>query len=162
PGGPDFTPAVESGPADIAIKPATGLRDIGAADEVHGESGDDAIYGQVRNDVLFGDAQNDVLVGGYGADWISGGTGDDGILGDDGRISVSRNSMSLGEPLYGTAPVPAAEINRLITDSSGSWVAITNVAGQLKYTVDLTPNSLDPTNAAPSTTMPRPLYANDL
>jgi Ca2+-binding RTX toxin-like protein len=162
PGGPDYTTAVESAPADVAINPATGVRDNGAADEIHGEGGDDVIYGMVGADVIYGDGQDDNIVGGYGADWISGGTGDDGILGDDGRIFVSRNSTSFGEPLYGVSAIASTAINQVIQSSSGSQFAIINVAGQLKYTVDLTPYSVDPTNAAPSTNMPRPLYANDL
>src|SRR5207249_1418892 len=120
PGGPDYTPVVETGPADVAINPTTGGRDIGAADEIHGEGGDDFLYGMVGNVVLFGDAQNDVIIGGYGADWISGGTGDDALLGDDGRIFVSRNSTSVVEPLYGIAAIPAANANQLITTPDGS------------------------------------------
>jgi Ca2+-binding RTX toxin-like protein len=162
PGGPDYTPSVESGPVDVAINPTTSLRDIGAADELHGESGDDFIYGQVGSDVLFGEGQNDSIIGGYGGDWISGGTGDDGILGDDGRIFISRNSSSFGESLYGIAAIPAAQINTVISENSLSVLAITNVNGALKYTVDMTPFSVDPTNAAPSTLMPRALYANDM
>jgi Ca2+-binding RTX toxin-like protein len=136
--------------------------DIGAADELHGESGDDFIFAQVGNDVLFGEGQDDAIVGGYGNDWISGGTGDDGILGDDGRIFASRNSAAYGEPIYGIAAIPAAQINELIENSSGTTVAMTNVNGALKYTADLTPYSVDPTNAAPTTLMPRALYANDI
>ena len=48
PGGPDKTVTVE--PGAVAINPATGLLDHGAADEVHGESGDDVVYGMVGND----------------------------------------------------------------------------------------------------------------
>src|SRR5262249_32532362 len=61
PGGPDFNAAGAAG-------------DIGAADEVHGESGDDFIHGMKGPDVLFGDGQDDNMVGGWGCDWISGGT----------------------------------------------------------------------------------------
>ncbi|MDB5299554.1 MAG: type secretion target repeat protein, partial [Phycisphaerales bacterium] len=82
---------------------AAAASDIGAADVIHGEGGDDEIYGQVGNDVLFGDGQDDNIVGGYGSDWISGGAGEDGILGDDGRILVSRNGLT--EPLYGQTAV---------------------------------------------------------
>src|SRR5262249_6838960 len=67
PGGSDYNAAAAS--------------DIGAADELHGESGDDFIYGMKGNDVLFGEGQDDDLIGGYGNDWISGGTGQDGVLG---------------------------------------------------------------------------------
>ena len=95
-------------PGGVDVQPGARRNDRGAADEIHGESGDDFIYGQVGSDVIFGDGQDDNLVGGYGSDWISGGTGDDGILGDDGRIYVSRISSSFGEPLYGIAAIPAA------------------------------------------------------
>ena len=61
------------------------------------------------NDVLFGEGQDDDLIGGYGDDWISGGTGDDGAIGDDGRISTSRNNATVGEPLYGIAPLLATD-----------------------------------------------------
>jgi Ca2+-binding RTX toxin-like protein len=135
--------------------------DIGAVDEIHGESGDDFIYAQVGNDVVFGEGQDDAIVGGYGNDWISGGTGDDAVLGDDGRIFASRNS-SLGEPLNGIAPIPVGQLNTIIKNSNGDYFAITNVAGALKYTVDLTPYSVDPSKAAPTTLMPRALYANDI
>jgi Ca2+-binding RTX toxin-like protein len=148
PGGPDYNAAAAA-------------QDIGAADEIHGESGDDVIYAQVGNDVVFGEGQDDQIIGGYGSDWISGGTGDDAVLGDDGRIFVSRNS-TLSEPLYGIAGIPQSQLNVIIENSNGKDVAITNVAGALKYTVDLTPYSVDPANAAPTTVMPRPLYANDI
>src|SRR5206468_7038355 len=58
PGGPDF----------VNLTPAT-IGDKGAADELHGEAGDDFIYGMVGNDVLYADGQNDVIIGGWGADW---------------------------------------------------------------------------------------------
>src|SRR5205807_2501182 len=35
PGGADFTATVEVSPADVAINPISGVRDIGAADELH-------------------------------------------------------------------------------------------------------------------------------
>jgi len=85
-GGPDYNAA-------------SAANDIGAADELHGESGDDFIYGMTGNDVLYGEGQDDDLIGGWGHDWLSGGTGDDGMLGDDGRIYTSRNGTD--EPLYG-------------------------------------------------------------
>ena len=112
---------------------------------------------------MFGDGQDDAIVGGYGNDWISGGTGDDGILGDDGRIFASRNSTAFGEPLYGIAAIPAGQLNsdhRRIR-AAPTWRS-TNVGGLLKYTVDLTPYSLDPSHAAPTTLLPRALYANDI
>ena len=82
--------------------------------------------------------------------------------GDDGRIFASRNSTAFGEPLYGIAAIPAGQINAIIENSNGNYVAITNPDGALKYTVDLTPYSVDPSNAAPTTLMPRALNANDI
>ena len=149
-------------PGGLDYNAAAAASNIGAADEIHGEAGDDFIFGMVGNDVLYGDGQNDIIIAGYGADWISGGTGDDGIVGDDGLIFASRNSTSYGEPLYGIAAIPAGQINTIISTPSGQTVAVTNVDGRLKYTADLTPYSVDPSNAAPTTLMPRPLYANDI
>src|SRR5438445_854253 len=83
--------------------------DIGGNDEIHAESGDDAVYSGVGSDVVFGDAGDDDLIGGWGFDWISGGTGQDGIIGDDGRIFTSRNNTTVGEPLYGIAPLLATD-----------------------------------------------------
>jgi Ca2+-binding RTX toxin-like protein len=164
PGGPDYTSVNEplTGPADIAINPVTGLRDIGAGDEVHGESGDDFIYGMLGRDVLFGDGQDDNMVGGYDADWMSGGAGDDGMLGDDGRLFASRNGAPGGEPLYGIAALSAGELNTLISTPGGMQQATINVAGMLKYTADLTPDNLDPAKLTPPNVLFRPLYANDV
>jgi Ca2+-binding RTX toxin-like protein len=78
---------------------ATG--DTGAADTIHGESGNDTVYGMTGNDALFGDGQNDDLIGGSGDDWIYGGTGNDGVLGDDGRLLTAKNGTA--EPLNGIA-----------------------------------------------------------
>lgn len=136
------------------------LSDRGAADEIHGESGDDFIFGMVGNDVLFGDAQNDSIVAGYGADWVSGGTGDDGILGDDGLIFASRNSTEFGEPLYNIKPIAADQINLATKDDQGILIGLLNVEKALKYTADLTPDNLDP--AAIQNPNFRPLNANDI
>jgi Ca2+-binding RTX toxin-like protein len=126
----DYTPGGVLGAAPTS--------DIGAADEIHGESGDDFIYGQKGNDVLFGEGQDDDIIGGYGNDWISGGTGDDGVIGDDGRIFTSRNGTA--EPLNGVA----ATTQVAISTPGNMQTATTNVTGQLKKAVDLTPFSQDP------------------
>ena len=156
-GGPDYNGTTDP-TGVLATNRAAGGLDVGAADEIHGESGDDFIYGQVGNDRLFGDGQNDTIVGGYGADWISGGTGDDGILGDDGRILASRVGQT--EPLNGVTVVPPQNVE--ISIQGGAQDVMTNVTGTLLYTADLTPDNLDPSNAVPSTTMPRPVAANDI
>ncbi len=142
----DYTPGGVLGAA-----PAS---DIGDADELHGESGDDFIYGQKGADVLFGEGQNDDLIGGYGNDWFSGGTGDDGVLGDDGRIYTSRNNSTVGETLYGVAPLLASDpstrtingnvLNEVIATPGSIQQAKINVEGELKRTVNLTPFSVDP------------------
>jgi Ca2+-binding RTX toxin-like protein len=134
--------------------------DIGAADELHGESGDDQIYGMTGNDVLYGEGEDDILIAGWGDDWISGGSGDDGILGDDGRLSVSRNSISVGEPLYGVAAIPAGEIDHIVSAMNQIQFGIVNVTGQLKYTADLTPDNLDDTGG--NNTFDRPVLADDI
>ncbi|HET9823430.1 MAG TPA: LEPR-XLL domain-containing protein [Burkholderiaceae bacterium] len=126
--------------------------DNGAADLVHGESGDDIIFGMTGSDVLFGEGQNDDIVGGYGHDWISGGTGQDGVLGDDGLIFTSRNSTS-GEPLYGIAGLLGSDadtrysngnaLDEPISTPGGIQTAVINRSGELKKTVDLVPFSVD-------------------
>ncbi len=144
PGGPDYD--------------ASSANDIGAADEVHGESGDDFVYGMMGDDRLYGDGQDDDLIGGWGNDWISGGTGDDGVLGDDGRISTSRNSAVYGEPLYGISALLAEDLDKKSIDGyvvgeeiytpGKVQVEKINVKDQLKKTVELTPFNLDPQGLA--------------
>lgn len=126
-------------------------------DEVHGELGDDTVYLGGGADVAYGDAGDDDLLGGWGNDWLSGGVGQDGILGDDGRIFTSRNNATVGEPLFGVAPLRptgtcTANQTTLCGDYLNQWIAtpgivqteVINVAGDLKKTVDLTPFNLTP------------------
>jgi len=126
-GGPDYLPNA-----------GTIGNDIGAADEIHGESGDDFIYGMKGDDILFGEGQDDDIIGGYGNDWISGGTGQDGVIGDDGRIYTSRNGTA--EPLYGIS----ATTQSFISTPGNVQQADLNVTGQLKKAVNVTPFSQDP------------------
>ena len=128
PGGPDLVPASLTG-------------DIGAADELHGESGDDVLYGMVGNDVLYGEGQDDDLIGGWGNDWLSGGSGDDGLLGDDGRIYTSRNGTA--EPLYAIGDLQG-QLDQFIYTPGKIQTAIINVSGELKKTFHVTPFNLDP------------------
>jgi Ca2+-binding RTX toxin-like protein len=142
--------------------------DIGAADEIHGESGDDFIYGMVGNDVLFGDSESDDIVGGYGADWVSGGQGMDGVIGDDGRIYTGRYEAFVGsgnstvdptlttdyaELLNGILQVD--ELDKEISTPGNIQEAIINPSenpdadaadklGEIFKTVDITPYNLDP------------------
>jgi Ca2+-binding RTX toxin-like protein len=144
----DYTP----GGQDYFPTAAQAEDDIGAADEIHGESGDDFIYGMKGDDVLFGEGQDDDIIGGYDNDWISGGTGQDGILGDDGRIYTSRNSSTTGESLYGIEPLllddPSTKtingnvLNEVIYTPGKIQQATINVSGELKKTVNLTPFKL--------------------
>ncbi|MHC4396737.1 MAG: hypothetical protein ACYS1A_13895 [Planctomycetota bacterium] len=151
PGGLDYNPALSPHPA---------ANDIGAADEIHGESGDDFIYGMVGSDILFGDGQDDDLIGGYGSDWISGGTGRDGVLGDDGRIYTSRNS-ALGEPLYGIAGL--TELNKEISTPGNIQQATINVSGELKKTVNIMPFKLgDPEDLDYAHNLFEPANADDI
>jgi Ca2+-binding RTX toxin-like protein len=142
PGGPDYNPA----------KAAT---DKGAADFIHGESGDDFIYGMVGNDILYGDAQDDDIIGGYGHDWISGGTGQDGVLGDDGRLFTSRNGTA--EPLFGIGSL-VGQLNLAISTPGNVQQAIINVSGALKKTADLTP--FNPVAGGHELSVPK--YADDI
>jgi Ca2+-binding RTX toxin-like protein len=132
----------------------TGLpADNGAADLIHGESGDDIIFGMTGSDVIFGEGQDDDILGGYGHDWISGGTGQDGVLGDDGLIYTSRNGTD-GEPLNGIDGLLASDkytkysngdaLDELITTPGSIQSAVINVSGELKKTIELVPFSFDP------------------
>jgi Ca2+-binding RTX toxin-like protein len=136
-GGPDFKPAVTTCGNNVASS-----SDIGGADEVHGESGDDTVYTGCGNDRIFGDSGDDDLIGGWGDDWISGGTGQDGILGDDGRIFTSRSSSGYGEPIYGVAAIPGTLLGTTISTPGRIQEAVIYVAGALMKTVDLTPFNL--------------------
>jgi Ca2+-binding RTX toxin-like protein len=149
PGGPDYLP--NAGTIDS---------DIGAADEVHGESGDDFIYGTAGDDALYGDAGDDDLIGGYGNDWISGGTGQDGILGDDGRIWTSRNGLA--EPLNGIEAIPASELDLYIATGGDIQNSVINITGQLKKTANLTPFKLGDPDEPQYTPTYDPLYADDI
>src|SRR5205823_1491799 len=100
-----------------------GPNDVGAADDLHGESGDDFVHGEVGNDVMFGEGQDDQLIGGAGLDRISGGTGEDSVLGDDGRFVLSRNGLT--EPLYGVTAVNAQVNIALPGPFTGAWIYIT-------------------------------------
>jgi Ca2+-binding RTX toxin-like protein len=144
----DYTPGGKD------YDPTSANNDIGDADVIHGEAGDDFIYGMVGNDVLYGEGQDDDLIGGRGHDWISGGTGDDGVLGDDGRIYTSRNSIA-GEPLYGIAGLGNNDsstrfnngdvLNEFIYTPGKIQQSTINVTGELKKSVNITPFNLDPT-----------------
>ncbi len=149
-GGADYYGgAYINGAAELTGQPA----DNGAADLIHGESGDDIIFGMTGSDVIFGEGQDDDIVGGYGNDWISGGTGQDGVLGDDGLVLTSRNSTT-GEPLYGVAGLAAKDsrpkyadgdvLNEIIYTPGSIQYAVINVEGQLKKSIDLVPFSYDP------------------
>jgi Ca2+-binding RTX toxin-like protein len=120
----DYTPGVNPG------------TDVGAADVIHGEAGDDSVHGGAGDDKLYGDGQDDDLVGGSGNDWVSGGTGDDGALGDDGKLFTSRNGTA--EPLYGIA----ATTQQLLVTNGSIYQAVLNQTGRLKKTADLEPFSL--------------------
>jgi len=154
-------------PGGIDYDVANAINDIGAADEVHGESGDDFIYGMKGSDILFGEGQDDDIIGGYGNDWISGGTGDDGVLGDDGRIYTSRNvekdnhnDTALSEPLYGIEKVDEAD--KEIATPGNIQQAVINIDGQLKKTVNLTPFKLGPDDIDYSHKNFEPSYADDI
>ncbi len=146
-------------PGGMDYNEANAANDIGAPDEIHGESGDDFLYGMKGDDVIFGEGQDDDIIGGYGNDWISGGTGDDGVLGDDGRIYTSRNGTA--EPLYGIGDL-AGELDKDIRTPDKKQQATINVSGKLKKTVNLTPFKLGDPEVPQYMDEFDPLYADDI
>jgi Ca2+-binding RTX toxin-like protein len=66
--GDDETGAQDYTPGGADYDAPNTVNNLGTADEIHGEAGDDVIYGMVGDDVLFGDGQDDDLYGGYGHD----------------------------------------------------------------------------------------------
>jgi Ca2+-binding RTX toxin-like protein len=119
------------GPSKVAVRavslldytPGGGAGDLGGADVVRGEAGDDEVHGQTGNDVLLGDGQDDDLYGESGSDRISGGAGEDGVLGDDGRIQTSRNGLA--EPLYGFTTANAQTQLSVPGPWTGAWEYVT-------------------------------------
>ena len=106
--------------------------DLGAADLLHGEAGDDTIHGMTGNDVAFGEGQDDDLYGGTGYDRLYGGTGSDGILGDDGKILTSRNGLT--EPLNRLTVAN----DEVLLETNGPFIGVLEGnAGMLKKAVDL-------------------------
>jgi len=59
--------------------------EIGDADSVYGEDGNDRVYGGGGNDTVDGGAGNDYVDGGYGNDLVHGGAGDDEVYGGFGN-----------------------------------------------------------------------------
>ena len=182
PGGPDL--AGQLGPLVTGVKASNGVGDIGGTpaacsetaaqqalvpcqqigSEIHAESGDAFIYGGPANDIIFGGAQDDTIILGYGNSWVSGGRGEQCIIGGGGRCLLSRVSSSYGEPLYGIAPTPAAEINELITTPSGedAQQAVINVANSLRYTALLYPYDWNPSTwIAPGVSNDKPTFATE-
>jgi Ca2+-binding RTX toxin-like protein len=169
PGGPDFAAVLAA-------------MDIGGADEIHGESGDDFIYGMKGPDVLFGDSEDDDLIGGWGPDWISGGTDMDGVIGDDGRILTARYALLPGTNTAAADPSDPAhyaellngvfkvdQLNKVIRTPGDIQKAIINptldgtdaTPGEIFKSVDLTPFNLDPDTAMQDRLFV-PFYANDI
>src|SRR5262249_6938212 len=90
---------------------------------------------------------------------------------DDGRILVSRNRVVtdpvFGEPLYGIAGIATADANKVTSGGNGTIFGVVNVTptafiSGLKYTADLTPQNLQPSQPTPPNALFRPLYANDI
>ena len=162
PGGPDFKPSLtQAGSTAACINGVAATNDIGGADEVHGESGDDTVYTGCGDDRILGDAEDDDLIAGWGDDWASGGTGQDGILGDDGRIFTSRNTTT-GEPLYGvtgfnndSTPDATDDLNYVIYSPGHIQEATINVTNALKKTFDITPTRSSAARRSSSTSTSR-------
>jgi Ca2+-binding RTX toxin-like protein len=108
----------------------TGAPDGGAADEIHGEGGNDIALGGQGGDRVLGDAGDDDLIGGHnvagadGSDTIDGGADNDVIVADNGSIVHKSDSISLrfrtlsGSTLY-TANGAAAVNGAPNADPSG-------------------------------------------
>jgi hypothetical protein len=97
--------------------------------------------------VIYGGGQNDTIILGYGDNWVSGGRGDTCIIGGGGRCLESRDASNYGEPLYGIAPVPAAQLSAPIATPGNVQQAVINVAGALRWTAVLVPYNWDPAAA---------------
>ncbi|HSO02245.1 MAG TPA: hypothetical protein VLS46_06935, partial [Gaiellaceae bacterium] len=169
-GGPDFQPT-RFGSGPYGCDGLTSTFDIGGADEVHGETGDDTVYTGCGADVVYGDGDDDDVIAGYGHDWVSGGTGQDGVIGDDGRIFTSRNS-TVGEPLYGVAGLLATDpdtrysngnvLNEFIYTPGEVQTATINLAGALNKAVDITPFNLTPNASGADEPLFVNRYADDI
>ena len=106
--------------------------DLGAADLLHGERGDDTVHGMTGDDVAFGEDGDDDIYGGTGNDRLYGGEGIDGILGDDGKVLTSRNGLT--EPLN-RLTVANGEV---LYDIPGPFIgALEFLTGELTKAVDL-------------------------
>ncbi|HET7466406.1 MAG TPA: hypothetical protein VFL29_07050 [Candidatus Dormibacteraeota bacterium] len=174
PGGPDL--ASQGGPlvsGDIGGMPvaqvlsaaalaadgiAAGSLQIGS--EIHAEAGDAFIYGGPADDVIYGGGQNDTIITGYADNWVSGGRGDSCIIGGGGRCLVSRVSSTFGEPLYGIAATPAANLSQLITTPGNVQQAVINFAGALQYVAEMYPYTWDPASLG-GTLGPNPTFATE-
>ncbi|WP_071674345.1 calcium-binding protein [Nioella nitratireducens] len=66
----------------------------GAADAMHGDTGNDEIHGADGNDDISGFDGDDDLYGDGGDDLIAGGTGDDTLAGGDGNDSLAGDTGS--------------------------------------------------------------------
>jgi len=156
-GGPD---GVQAGPLVVGQEAGNGIGDIGGTpmtfegvalqlgSEIHAEGGDAFIYGGPADDTIFGGGQNDTIILGYGDNWVDGGRGDQCIIGGGARCLMSRDSSSFGEPLYGIAAIPAANLTQLITTPGNVQQAVINQAGAVKYTALLYPYNWDPATYA--------------
>lgn len=92
------TDTLRGGPGNDKIHGGLGIDDrADAADEIHGDAGnddiwagggDDTAYGGDGNDNLYGQSDRDTLWGGSGNDRVYGGTGDDTLHGDEGSDNV--------------------------------------------------------------------------
>jgi hypothetical protein len=168
PGGPDL--AQQPGPLVTGSKATNGVGDIGGTpetatvggttehlqkgSEIHATPGGSFIFGGPANDVIYGGSGNDNINLGYGDNWVSGGRGRQCIV-VSGLCLTSRVSSTYGEPLYGIAAIPAAQISELIATPGNVQQAVINVTGALKYTSYLWPFSWDPT-----TSLTNPTWAN--
>jgi hypothetical protein len=97
--------------------------DIGAADKIYGEAGDDTLHGEVGDDLMYGNGNDDNLYGGQGDDLIYGGAGDDSIS----------NSDELKAPPPAEGQAGAAEGNG--ADGTAAGTVILDLPGNIQATL---------------------------
>src|SRR5919106_3277237 len=82
-----------------------------AADDLHGNGGNDFLQGGDGADTVLGDAGNDTLSGNGGNDWVRGGTGNDQVAGGGGQDTFAFHDFGAGNA-------------DTLTDFAGNWDAM--------------------------------------
>ncbi len=112
---------------DYTIPAAT--TDIGAADKIYGEDGDDTLHGEVGDDLMYGNGNDDNLYGGQGDDNLFGGAGDDSISHSD-ELKAPPPAQGSGGAAEGNGAQGTAE-GTIPLDLPGNVQVILNGDGQV-------------------------------